>query len=429
MQPLTVIVLNDYCHINGGASRIAIDEALSLAEAGARVIFFGAVGPVCEELRRAKLEVISLDQSELLEASSHPGVILQGLWNLPAYRRMGELLADLDPHSTIVHLHGYTKALTTSPVRAAVKRGFRVVCTLHDFFIACPNGAFFDYVESKPCARQGLSANCIATNCDKRHYAHKLYRVARSAVQRSVGLLPSGVMDYITLSRRSAELLRPYVPPQARYHPLENLIEVEKAPPVDIAANAVVVAVGRLDIEKGIGVLLQAAARTDIRLTLVGDGPLKSLGETQANCRVTGWLSPESVQQELSKARCLVFPSLWYEAYGLVVAEAAARGVPAIVSTISAAAERVINGVHGWHVWPGDVEDLTRCLLLTKNNDALRVMGKAAYDHFWAAPPTRANHIAGLLAIYQTILAAPATSGQSRSDAASTFNAVQDSSL
>jgi glycosyltransferase involved in cell wall biosynthesis len=408
MNAQNVIVLNDFCHAQGGASRIAIDEAISLAESGMRVIFLGAVGPVCRELKESTVEVISLNQPELLQASQKPGVMLQALWNLTAYRRMQELLQKLDPNNTIIHLHGYTKALTTSPVRAAVKRGFRVVCTLHDFFTACPNGAFFDYMECKPCQRRGLSVDCITANCDKNRYAHKLYRIARSAVQRYAGMLPDGVMDYITLSDHSAQLLKPYLPANARYHALENLIETTKLPPVDVAANKEIVAVGRLDIEKGIESLLKAAAHAGVKLTLVGDGPLRSTAEIYKNCRVTGWVSAGMVQKELEKARCLVFPSLWYEGYGLVVSEAAARGIPSIVSSISAAAERVTDGVHGWHVRPGDVEHLTHCLELTKNNDRLRAAGQAAYERFWTNPPTRANHTAGLLSIYRSILAAPA---------------------
>ena len=101
-----------------------------------------------------------------------------------------------------------------------------------------------------------------------------------------------------------------------------------------------------------------------MKLTLVkGDGPLRAKAESwYAHCRVTGWVTPEIVQAEISKARCLVFPSLWYEAYGLVVAEAAARGVPAIVSDISAAAERVVHGVEGWVMRSGNMDDLVRCL-------------------------------------------------------------------
>src|SRR5579859_6153181 len=96
MKTFTIVVLNDYCHIQGGASRIAVDEAVSLAEAGIRVIFFGAAGPVCRELQDAKLEVILLGQPELIQAAKNPGVIMQGLWNLAAYRRMNILLDSLD---------------------------------------------------------------------------------------------------------------------------------------------------------------------------------------------------------------------------------------------------------------------------------------------------------------------------------------------
>jgi len=376
MAKRTIIVLNDYCHINGGASRVAIDEAVSLADAGEQVIFLGANGPVCKELQNAPLEIACLYQPELLEASHNPAVLAQALWNVPAYEKMKALLAKLDKTSTIVHLHGYTKSLTTSPVRAAVKKGFPVVCTLHDFFAACPNGAFFDYMKNAPCPKRGLSLDCMTTHCDKRHYHHKVYRVARSIVQKNFGKLPGGVMDYITLSRRSLELLKPYLPQGTRYHALENLIEVEKAPPVNVAANTSVVVVGRLDIEKGIETLLEAAHKAGVKLTLVGDGPLRKMAEKYANCTVTGWVGPETVLEELNKARCLAFPSLWYETYGLVVAEAAARGVPAIVSDISAAAERVTDGVDGWHTEAGNVDKLVELLTLTKNNEAVSKAGR-----------------------------------------------------
>lgn len=400
----TIVILNDYCHINGGASRVAIDEATGLAQAGEKVIFLGASGPICKELQDADMDVICMEQPELIEAGKSPSVLLQGLWNREAYREMESLLAKLTPESTVIHLHGYTKALTTSPVRAAVKNGFRVICTLHDFFVACPNGAFFDYVKGEPCPKRGLSSDCIRTNCDKRHYHHKLYRVARSTVQKRAGLLPDGVKDYISLSNRSLELLRPYLPQAAHFYPLENLIDVAQMSPVDVASNTSVVAVGRLDIEKGIELLLKAAQRADVQLTLVGDGPLRKLAETYGNCRVTGWLKPEQVVAELGKARCLAFPSLWYETYGLVVGEAAARGVPAIVSDISAAAERVANNVDGWHVGAGNEHDLTRALELTKNNESLGSMGRAAYENFWKTPPSRERHVQGLLKIYSKMI-------------------------
>lgn len=403
--PRTIIVLNDYCHVQGGASRVAVDEAVALAHEGMDVVFLGAVGPVCDELRQAPLRVVCLEQPELLNVGKNPMVMVQGLWNFAAKRRMEELLRTLDPRSTVVHLHGYTKALTSSPMRAATAMGFAAICTLHDFYTACPNGAFFDFQARRACPKQGLSVGCISTNCDKRHYVHKLYRVVRSFAQKYLGQLPRAVKHYITLSENSVRLLRPYLPRDAQFHPLENINEVPHAPLLNVVANKAIVAVGRLDVEKGVESLLAAAALAKVPLTFVGDGPLRYLVDAAPNCRVTGWVTPDQVMAELEQARCLVFPSLWYETYGLVVTEAAARGIPAIVSTISAASERVRDGVEGWHVAAGDVEALAQALRQVMDNSVVQKAGQAAYDRFWANPPTRVRHTQALLGIYQTVLA------------------------
>lgn len=404
MKNPTIILLNDYCHINGGASKVAIDEACGLASIGMNVIFIGACGPICPELQNAKLEVICLGQTELINAGKNPFVMLQGLWNFKACAKMRSLLKNMDRKNTIIHLHGYTKALTTSPVRMANKLGFKVVCTLHDFFVACPNGALFDYVKCKPCPKRAMSFDCIKTQCDKRHYLHKLYRVVRTFIQKKFGDLPKGVKDYITLSKQSAVLLQPYLPMDSNFHPLENPIDIPKDNPVNVSANKSVVAVGRLDAEKGIEILLEAAKQAGVSLTLVGDGPLRPLAESYDFCKVTGWVSPAQVIEELSQARALVFPSLWYETYGLVVAEAAARGVAAIVSDVCAASERVLDGKTGWHMRSGDVSDLARCLGITKDDEAIAKAGAEAYSLFWSSPPIKAAHTQGLLNIYRKII-------------------------
>jgi glycosyltransferase involved in cell wall biosynthesis len=398
---MNVVILNDFCYVQGGASKVAIDEAISLATAGANVTFIGAVGPPCAELLQAKLTVECLDQHELLNVARHPTVALQGIWNLKAAHATQAILEKLPRERTIVHLHGYTKALTTSPVRVARRLGFQIVCTLHDFFAACPNGAFFDYTTGKPCERRALSASCVVRQCDKRNYAHKLFRVVRGGVQRYRGQFPTAVNDYISLSRRSAELLAPYLPRDARLHPLPNVVDVTSVPPVEAEHNRTILCIGRLDPEKGVLLVAQQAHRLGLPVTFVGDGTLRREIEAIPGMTVTGWISSEAVQRHLDTARCLVFPSLWYETYGLVVSEAAARGVPAIVSDISAAAERVENGLTGWRFRNGDPADLARCLTLTWEDDLIRDAGRAAYRAFWTNPETSDSHAGNLVRIYR----------------------------
>ena len=404
MSLRSVIILNSFCHVQGGASRVAIDEAVGLARQGVAVTFLGAVGPVSPELSAAGLRVVCLEQPQMSDGLSSPKVALQGLWNAAAYDAMQAVLRECDRRDTVVHLHGFTQGLSSSPVRCSLARGFRVVCTLHEYVTACPNGAFFDYVSGSSCGRRPLSMQCLTRNCDKRVYIHKAYRALRTGVQRTLGGLPGGVMHYIGLSRRSVDMLRPYLPREARVFFLDNPVEVPRATPVDVARNRTVVAIGRLDPEKGIELIIQASRISGTDVLFVGDGPLRGLAESSGGCTVTGWLPRDRVLAALDTARCLAFPSLWCETFGLSVAEASARGVPAIVSDICGTAERVEHNVTGWHVRTGDVADLARRFDGIRDDAVVAAAGRAAYERFWAAPPSRERHTQELLQIYEQVL-------------------------
>jgi glycosyltransferase involved in cell wall biosynthesis len=400
----SVVVLNDFCHVQGGASRVAIDEAVALRKSGLDVTFLGAVGPTCEALDGAGVRTICLGQPELASVAQHPLVAFRTLWNRAACRALQSLMPTLDPRRSIVHLHGYTKALTAAPALIASRARLPVICTLHDFFAACPNGAFFDYRRQKPCQLRALSMSCTFTACDKRHPVHKAYRVVRGFSQRHIAHFPESVRDYITLSGQSAELLRPYLPADARFHPLANIIDIQRSPKVDVGANRTLLVVGRLDAEKGVLLAAEAARRAGLPIVFAGDGPLRSdIEETGA--RVTGWLTPDDVRHEMEQARCLIFPSLWYETFGLVVTEAAARGVPAIVSDIAAPAERIADGSSGWVFRSGDLDSLIRCVQSTRDSNAVRAVGTAAYNEYWAKPSDPGRHTAELTSIYDAVIA------------------------
>ncbi len=414
MMLRSVVVLNDFCHVQGGASGVAINEAVALAALGLDVTFIGAVGPVCPELQSAPVKVVCLAQPELADVARHPRVALQTLWNPAANRATRQVLDALDPYRTIVHLHGYTKALTAVPALVAGRAGFPVICTLHDFFAACPNGAFYDYRREHPCELRALSTACMLTACDKRHKLHKAYRVARGLTQRSLAGFPASVLDYIALSRKSVELLRPYLPAQARFHALPNIIDVAHAPPVDVAANTRMIVVGRLDAEKGVELAAAAAQKMGLPIIFVGDGARRQQVEAMG-ANVTGWVSADAVQQQLAEARCLIFPSLWYETYGLVVTEAAARGVPSIVSDVAAPAERITDGVNGWVFRSGDLDSLMQRMHQTRDDALVRAVGAAAYRQYWQAPSDPSRHAQALASIYEAVISRkPAASGRAK---------------
>lgn len=399
-----IIIIDDHATVCGGATRVAIDEARGLSAAGFLVTYLAAIGPICAELGSSSIRVILLDQHPLADSWKHPTAAFQSIWNRTAYRVMGELLDQANPQSTIVHVHGYSQTISASPVRCALDRGFEVVSTLHDYFAVCPNGGFFDYPMGHTCNRTPLSMSCISRNCDKRNYANKLYRVIKTIAQHRLSAMPSGLRTFIAVSESSFLRMKNYLPRDATFFLLQNPCSVSRAPPVAAATHNTVAAVGRLSPEKGIELLVRAARQTDTKLLFIGDGPLRHVAEAGGTYRVTGWVSHEEVLGLLNKVRCLVLPSLVPETHGLSVVDAAAKGVPSIVTDICGVAERIEHGKTGWRVPPGDVKALVAALDAVKNDSVVSNIGAAAYVGYWTAPLSLDSHIRAILKVYQHIL-------------------------
>jgi glycosyltransferase involved in cell wall biosynthesis len=125
---------------------------------------------------------------------------------------------------------------------------------------------------------------------------------------------------------------------------------------------------GRLSTDKGVDVLARAMARVpgDSRLVLAGDtryveadsvatvdAALAGLGRRALRL---GHVSPDDLFRRVG---VVVFPSVWAEPFGLVVAEAMAAGVPFVISDAGALPE-VAGPDHPWIARAGDVDDLAR---------------------------------------------------------------------
>jgi glycosyltransferase involved in cell wall biosynthesis len=404
---MTIVIAADFAFVNGGAARIALESAKGLAAHGHQVILFTAVGPVADDLKGVpNLRTLCLDQMDVWRDPNRLRAACRGIWNRTAARQMDALLATLDPADSVVHLHSWTKALSSSVVRTARRRGFRVVTTLHDFLTVCPTGTLFHHGTGRCCGLTPLSAGCVAANCDPRSYAHKIWRLGRQVVQARVGGLPAAGADFIAISRGSEALLQNLLPRQSHMHRVQNFTEVPHGPPTAVAGNDSVVYVGRLSAEKGPVLLAECLQQLQVRGVFVGDGELADL--VRARCPsavITGWLTPEGVREQLRRARVLVLPSLWFEAQGLVVAEAAAMGVPSIVPDSGGARDWVRDGIDGFWFRSGDAADLSRQIHRALEDAPLAArLGRAAYDRFWAAPPTLAQHVHDLEDVYGSML-------------------------
>ena len=151
------------------------------------------------------------------------------------------------------------------------------------------------------------------------------------------------------------------------------------------------VAIGRLTEQKGFSLLIAAMSlavpsHPGLRLTLVGDGPLRPEIESQIaanglldNVTLTGWQDEVGVQRALAAAQALIVPS-FAEGLPVVVMEAMAAGRPVIATAIAGVPELVVPGLTGWIVPAGDALALAEAIaaLASTPPDRLATMGKAA---------------------------------------------------
>lgn len=250
-----------------------------------------------------------------------------------------------------------------------------------------------------------LSMACVTCNCDVRSYRQKLWRVVRQLAQERAGRIPSGIDAFIVLSRLSRLVVQPYLPQTARMFEISNPIDIPLGGPVDVGSNRAFTMIGQLSLVKGGHLFASAARDCGVKAVFVGDGPsAQEITAANPAATITGWVSQERVREYLSKARALVFPSLWYEAQPLVVLEAAARGVPAVVSDGCAAAESVRDGMTGLLFKNGDATSLASALRRLSDDDLVRRLGRGAYETYWADPPVLERHVAELERAYRVVL-------------------------
>jgi len=406
---MRVIIIHDFASLSkgAGATRCAIVGACALAASGVEVIYFAPVGPVDDCLKSAGIQVICLDQSDIARGTNRVQSILQGVWNLRAQNALLELLSRCRDKKTVVHVHMWSKALSPSIGPVLVASGLPVVMHLHEYFLACPNGGFFDYQAGEVCHRDPLSLSCLTTNCDARSPLHKGWRVLRQAILHGPGQLPRGISNFIYLSTLQKEVMQPHMPSGALWFRVTNPITVEKRSPAIIADDAPLLYVGRMSPEKGVQLFADLVHQHKLPAVFVGEGPIADDVRKRApQADFRGWVSPHAVAEIMRTARALVFPSLWYEGMPVTVMEALACGIPVILSDATTAREVVIDEENGLIFRSGDASSLLQALERVQDNDFVRRLGATAHRRYWAAPSTVERHVQELKAVYEQMLSA-----------------------
>lgn len=134
----------------------------------------------------------------------------------------------------------------------------------------------------------------------------------------------------------------------------------------NVAPDAPLVFLGRIEEIKGPHLAIEVARRTDVPLVIAGNIPAEHSGWYEAHVapHIDGtfvrYIGPVDDGQKnvlLGSARAFLMPILWEEPFGIVMAEAMACGTPVIGMRRGAVPEIVTEGETGFIV--DDVEGMT----------------------------------------------------------------------
>ncbi len=410
---MRILMVNKNWYAHGGLERHMFDVKRIFEERGHEVVAFAMEDernePVAtEEFFVSPVEFRGGTGAERVRS------VERALLGSQSVRHLRQLLASQRIDAAHV-LHGYHQ-LGPAFMQVLKRAKIPTVVSMHDYKMGCPNYRLFNDDTGQICTRcfdrrfDFLYAPA-ATKCwDGSRVGGVLLGLEATSTRLfgTYSRMPGAVMTVNQLQATGA--LRMGVPP-SRIHVVPHFAEIEEHEPERLhnaeGVTRSVLYVGRLVPEKGVDVLIRAAAAGGFSVRVAGDGrsddQLRTLAaDLQADVVFLGRLTEQEVRNEMRRAAALVVPSVWHEVWGLVINEAFDVGLPVIGTQVGAITDLLDDG-RGLLVPPGDhvaLEAAVRSVI--EHPETGRVMADRARR--WAAAElTRERFIGRLCEIWGTV--------------------------
>ncbi|WIX80083.1 glycosyltransferase family 4 protein [Amycolatopsis carbonis] len=352
-----------------GENNVVDAETALLAAGGVRVSLF--------ERRSDDIAAMSLPRKALV-----PGRVP---WNRAA---RAELTARLQvERPDVVHIHNTFPLLSPSVLAACADARVPVVATLHNYGMVCPPGTL--YRDGRICTDcvGGAPVPAVKHGCYRGSAAATVPMAANLLLNRS--RWRSSVTRFFCISDAQRRLLVDAGMPASRMTVKHNFVTDPGVRRVGDGAH--VLFLGRLTEEKGVPLLMAAWDRLGgslgLPLVIAGTGPLSDEVDAWAASRTdvsyVGLQDKAACQALTASAAAVVAPSAWLEAFGLVVVEAMAAGVPTVAPAHGAFPELISDGVTGLLHEPGSAVALADALRdVVADPERNRKMGEAARQRY-----------------------------------------------
>ena len=319
----------------------------------------------CELLKRYGHTVITYTRSnhDIKDSSLADRLTLvkKTIWGSDTRREFADLIRLQRPD--LVHVHNTFMSISPSIYSACQEANIPVVQTLHNYRLFCSAATLFRNGQvCEECVDHSLWRG-VRYGCYRNSRAATATVALMLATHRTMGTWVRNVDCYIALTEFARQKSIASGLPGSKIFVKPNFIASDPGPSTEVRRYALLV--GRLSPEKGIKTLVSAWQRLQnpVPLQIIGDGPMRAGLEAEVesrfpSVRFRGQLPREQTLKAMKGARFLIFPSVWYEGFPMIIAEAFACGVPVICSHLGSMREIVDDRRTGLHFQAGDDEDL-----------------------------------------------------------------------
>lgn len=356
---MRILLVNKFLYQKGGAETYVFKLGEMLTEKGHSVEYFGL-----ENDNNIVGNSIGSYVSDM-DFSTGIGKNLKApfkiIYSREARKKIKKVLYDFKPD--IVHLNNIQFHLTPSIIlevnkyRKKNKRDVKIIYTAHDYQLICPSHGLFD-TQIRVCEKclGGNYTHCLRTKC-----------VKGSAMKSFLGMLDaytwkiSKAYSYIDKIICPSRFLKGKLDTQKRFADktvaLHNFIEDKKISTVN--KDDYILEFGHLSRDKGTNTLLEVAKRMpDVRFVFAGYGAAVDDMKNIPNAEYVGFKTGDELVSLISRARCSVYPSEWYENCPFSVIESQMFLTPVICSRMGGIPELVKDEETGLLFEAGNADDL-----------------------------------------------------------------------
>lgn len=374
-RSLRVLIVHNEYQYAGGEDTVVKQDAELLQKHGHQVFLYQRNN---EELKHySKLQKLILPFTTIFSVKS--------------YREIRAMICK--NHIDVVHVHNTLPLISYSCYYAAKKEKVRLIQTIHNFRLVCPNALFYrDNHICEDCIHKGLQVS-IRHGCYRNSKVQTAVVAVALKIHRLLGTF-NKPDAYIALTQFNKDKISTIVnadkicvKPNYLNLTLPEQTQTEEEP------YSYYVYAARLEQVKGIFVLLEAFSKMpQERLLLLGTGP----DEQQVKDYITqhkmrnvickGFIPHDETLALISQAKAVIYPSLWYEGFPMTIVESFACGTPVIASNTPNLSEKILDGENGYTFQTGSSEELCKAIdnFASLSEDAMKDMRRNArlcYDN------------------------------------------------